>query len=216
MWLLIRRDVRTGAGLCLGLLLQAGLVALTLGPQVLVDYTENARLYMELSETIGYSPADQHGLAGSLKNLFRGGYGDLSNLVHLAVAGYAGILLSRIVRSQRRSVELRNVHEEDYPRDCRLEHSAVVLFSLLVIPHLLTYDLSLLLISVRSLWLAHMGIGDRDELAVGILLYSFATLSPLYVFTGISLMPFVLLWGLYALKNIANRVQPTKEPSDAD
>jgi hypothetical protein len=73
-----------------------------------------------------------------------------------------------------------------------------VIFVLLVTPHLLTYDLSYLLISIAYLLSMHQ-FGKEDASRPEILLYLCATLAPLYSFLGFSIVPGVLIWVLYSL-----------------
>lgn len=66
-------------------------------------------------------------------------------------------------------------------------------------PHLLTYDLVLLLVPLA--WLRAPVTHERPEARVrlGVALYLAASASPLYYFTGFSLVPLVLAWGLFQL-----------------
>ncbi|MBV9124783.1 MAG: DUF2029 domain-containing protein, partial [Planctomycetes bacterium] len=69
LWLLFRRDKRALGGWFVGLAAQAGLVAGTLGPEVLLAYVQNARIYVELGQIDLITPDHQHSLAGILTNL---------------------------------------------------------------------------------------------------------------------------------------------------
>jgi hypothetical protein len=196
VWLLLRRDLRTGAGFCLGLLLQAGFVVTALGPAVLADYAGNGPALGRFAQLYSNTADHQHATAGILFDLLGWRYQTLCNLAHLAVAGCAGLLFWKFLRS-RRAVAGGGEGADAW----RFEESALVLFSLLLAPHLLTYDLSLLLIPAVNLWIAQLG-GDREEMPIGVMLYLFATLCMLYLAIGFSLVPLALLWGLYRLARL--------------
>jgi hypothetical protein len=198
VWLLLRRDLRTGTGFCLGLLLQAGFVSLALGPGVLADYVGNWPTFGRFAQLYSSTADHQHATAGILTDLLGWRYRTLSTLIHLAVAGSAALLFWHFIRSRRPPAAPASAVGGAGADDWRLEESAVVLFSLLLAPHLLTYDLSLLLIPAVNLWIAHMGT-DREEMLIGIVVYLFATFAIFYLAIGFSLMPIVLLWALYRL-----------------
>jgi hypothetical protein len=199
LWLVLRRDVRTLSGLGLGLLLQAALTATTLGPEVLVDYARNLRTYASLSQIYQYTPDHQHALPGILTDLLGGDYSRWGTILYLVVAGYSALLLFHLIRSQRRTLSPAGAGGQGCQDPWQLEQSAVVVSSLLMTPHLLTYDLSLLLIPITNLWLFRMGTNQGRKERLGIALYLFATFAPLYVLTQFSLMPFALLWVLSCL-----------------
>jgi hypothetical protein len=201
LWLLLRRDWRTGGGFCLGLLLQAGLVAAALGPGVLGDYVRNLPVLAGIPQLYPYQGDYQHATAGILINLLGARYRTFSTLVHLALVGWAGLLLWRVVRA-RLSAAPAGAGGEDARYGYRLEESAVVLFCLLLPPHLLIYDLSLLLIPVVNLWAAYLGTREREEMSVGLVVYLCATFSVVYLVIGFSLVPVVFLWGLHCLARL--------------
>ena len=105
---------------------------------------------------------------------------------HFLVALYAGGLLRRVVCASP-------------PADKRTELSAAVLFSLLATPHLLTYDLSYLLIPLTYLLAARRAAESTGVPAREAILYLCATLAPLYALLGFSLVPLVLVWLLHDL-----------------
>lgn len=186
VWLLLRRDGRTLAGLCFGGLVQVAVVCLTLSPRVLPAYAQATRFYPDLFRMQFFSPDHQHAVAGLLKNLPGGPSDEWSLLGHLLVVVYAGVLLRQVVGSRS-------------PEQERLELSAAVLFSLLATPHLLTYDLACVLIPVTYLLSARRATGRPNIPSREAVLYLCATLAPLYVLVGFSLVPVVLVWSLHDL-----------------
>jgi hypothetical protein len=202
VWLLLRRDARTGVGFGLGLLAQAGLVALALGPGVLADYLRDLPTLARIPQAYSYGPDYQHATAGTLRNLLGTRLGTFPTLAHLVVVGWAGLLLWKVVRARGPAAPARAGAEGGRPA-WRLEEAAVVLFCLLLPPHLLFYDLSLLLIPAFHLWAARLGQGDPEEAPVGALVYFCATFAVAYRFIGFSLVPVALLWGLHRLARLA-------------
>jgi len=195
-WLLLSRDWRASAGFHLGLLSQAGLITVILTPQVCSAFVNNTRVYAQLFSIQQFTADHQHALAGILVDLFGAGYRKWAILGQFLMAIYAGIILVKIHR--RASLDKGIV-----------EASAGVLFVLLATPHLLTYDLSYLLIPITYV-LSLPGVeNDPDILTPPVLLYLSATLSPLYVYLGFSVLPLVLLWMLHALVGICPGAIPS-------
>jgi hypothetical protein len=189
LWLLLRRDLRTGAGFCLGLLVQALGVLTVLPPQVFAAFADNTRLYAQFLRVHQNTPDHQHALAGILVDLFGGDFSRWAMLAQLLVTAYAGSLLYRIVRSRRQGSGL-------------VEASAGVLFTLLATPHLLTYDLSYLLIPITYLLSLRKAVKNPGIMTSVQLLYVCTTLTPLYLFLGFSIVPVVLLWALHSLIHV--------------
>jgi hypothetical protein len=185
VWLLLRRDWRAVAGFGVGLILQPGAVAAALGPEVVLAYVRSARFFSQFYRVNQMTPDHQHALAGILVDLFGDEYGGWAMSAHLFLVTIAGVLLWRVVRMPLADRG-------------RLEASAAVIFTLLATPHLLTYDLSYLLIPIAYFLSMHHA-GKEDASRPEILLYLCATLAPLYVFLGFSIVPGVLIWVLYSL-----------------
>lgn len=182
-WLLIRRDGRALSGMALGGLGQLALTAMILGPGVPGDYLQNLGTIAQIVENIHFAPSFQHGIGGTLSEHFGLGQSPWP-LVAQGLAGLiGGYCLWRICR--RRGGNLDSI-----------ELSAVVLFSLLLSPHLLTYDLTLLLIPILCLWL-----GDRGSraAAVGRMLFVTVSVFSLFAIWRFSLVPLVVLLGLTLL-----------------
>ena len=195
-WLLLRRDGRALLGLLLGLAGQLALVRMLLGEAVIVAYVDNLRIYGELGRIYQFTADYEHALAGILTNVMGPDFAGWAKLVHFLVAGYAGWLLWRIVQMTR----------SQSIGTCPVEASAAVLFSLLLTPHLLVYDLSLLLLPIALLCTVPSvnattvstdaePVGQRSTttLALGLALYGSAMAAPLYLLTGFSVVPLVLL-----------------------
>jgi len=105
------------------------------------------------------------------------------------------------------------VDKEDYQRTWRIEQTALVLFSLLLSPHLLTYDLSMLLIPIAYLISGKMNIGAEEERWLGGLLWLSAMLPRFYYIIGFSLVPVVMLWTLFKVSQFAKRSTEHDHPS---
>jgi hypothetical protein len=203
VWMLFRLDWKALAGFCLGVLLQIGSVTAVLGHEVFVDFvTKGTRNALEMARVDQISPDHQHSLGGVLTNLFGQEYTDLFNRVHLAVAAVAALLLFKIVWQGAMLSRPKAAfwHWQRYTKAakaCHTEYSALVIFSVFLTPHLLTYDLSLLLIPVAFLW--SMGKADHfEEMKIGTGVYLSAIPTFLYYFT-FSLVPAALLWALFRL-----------------
>jgi hypothetical protein len=82
-------------------------------------------------------------------------------------------------------------------------------------PHLLTYDLSMLLIPIAYLLSGKMHIGQEEERWLGGLLYLSAMITFIYYIIGFSLVPAAMLWTLFKMSQFAKqkiqRDQPSKE-----
>jgi hypothetical protein len=188
-WLVLRRDARALSGFSLGLLAQAGVVVAVLGPDVLPDYARNTRLFPALFRLHQNTPDHQHALGGIVIDLFGGEFSGWGLLGQAIVATVAALLLLGVVGPGRRAVG-------------RVEASAAVVFTLLATPHLLTYDLSYLLIPVAYLLSAYRMTRDPGFLTPAVWLYLAATMASLYWFVGVSLIPVVLLLVLGSLRRL--------------
>jgi hypothetical protein len=200
LWMLFRFDWKMLAGFCLGGLLQVGSVAAILGHEVLIDFVnKGTRNALEMARVDHITPDHQHSLGGVLTNLIGQDNSDQLNWVHLAVAVVAAGLLLKIVWSNRRALPspLKPTDHNAWAAS-RREYAALVIFSVFLTPHLLTYDLALLLIPVAFLWALGKDAIHFEELKIGTVVYLSAIPTFLYYFT-FSLVPVALLWALYRL-----------------
>lgn len=186
LWFVLRRDWCALCGFAVGTLAQTGTTAAVVGVEVFVGYVQNLKTYLELARVESNTADHQHALAGVVRNLLGPEWADLSKLLHTGVVFVAAGLLWR-VRTQ----------------ESRMEYSAVLLFTLLAAPHLLTYDLALLL--PVCVWLCVPVGGDRppERVALAVALYLAGAAAPLYHFTGFSVVPLILLGGLFVLARFA-------------
>jgi hypothetical protein len=185
-WLVLRRDVRALGGLCLGVVLQAWVVAISLPPEVFAPFAAYKRLFAQNLVIYRFAPDLEHATAGILTDLLGEAYGRWAMLVHLTLAAGAASLLFRIVRKHHKDLGL-------------VESSAAVLFALLASPHLLTYDLTYLLIPLTYLLSGRRTACSPELPMPESLLYLCATLTPLYGLLGFSIVPIVLLGTLHSL-----------------
>lgn len=191
VWLLLRRDFRTLVGCGCGGLVQATVVSLAMGPKIFLAYSQATRSYPQLFRMHFISADHQHAIAGILTNHFGGAFAELGMAIHFLVAMYAGILLMRIINSQR--------HAAKQIAATRLELFAAMIFILLLTPHLLTYDLSYLVIPIAY----GLDVRQKPHLVVSALLcavlYLFSTLTQFYLLVGFSLVPITMVGVLRVL-----------------
>ncbi len=172
LWLVIRGDWRTLMGVALGGLVQLGLVAGILGPDVLVQYVQTAKFASSWYARYTMSPDHQHALAGILTTWFGNDFSRYALLAQGIIALISGCFLWKLRRTP-------------------YEYAAAILFTLNCAPHLLTYDLSYLLVAVASMLVLYQH--DQRLLLPIIILYGAAMISPLYVATQASLVPAAML-----------------------
>jgi hypothetical protein len=212
LWMLFRKDFRTFSGYCLGGLCQAGLSAAMLGPKILVDYVHNMWAFGHILKTSHPTPDHGHSLGEVLTIVLGNDYVNLCNSVHLVAVAIGAFWFFRTIHPRSRPlVWLAN--EENYQKHWRVEQSALVLFSLLLSPHLLTYDLSMLLIPIAYLLSGKMHIGEEEERWLGGLLYLSAMLPRIYYIIGFSLVPAAMLWTLFKVYQFANQTARRDQPS---
>jgi hypothetical protein len=214
VWMLLRKDFRALGGYALGGLCQAAWSAAALGPRILVDYFHNMWTFGHILKTSHPSPDHGHSLGEVLTIVFGMDYVDWCNRVHLVAALVAFYWFFRTVHPKAQPLTWQ-VDEEDYEKNWRIEQSALVIFSLLLSPHLLTYDLSMLLIPMAYLLSGKMGIGQDEERWLGGLLYLSAMVTFIYFVIGFSLVPVAMLWTLFKVSQFAKqriqREHPTRE-----
>lgn len=183
IWLLLRRDWKVILGLCLGGLIQLALTAAALGYEVILAYLHNFQIIGKWFQLFAFSPDHQHAFAGTLSHWLPPDYRRWADFIHLGLDAIAAGFLFRAVR-----------HRATAPH---AELAIGMLFTIFVIPHLLTYDLVYLLIPVTAL-LSQLRSNPAYLLPIT-LIYASATLAPLYALLGFSLVPLALLIAIYLL-----------------
>jgi hypothetical protein len=206
LWLVLRGNLRAVAGFCVGLILQTCVVAALLSPSVIADFARTVPLYSQHYRLQQFTPDHQHALMGIIIALLGATSSRWAVLAQLVLVVYAGRLVLRFARQGR---EVRDAREV----------GTAVLFGLLTAPHLLTYDLTYLLIPITYLISGTEESGDPPLSWPAVLLYLGATLSPLYGFLGFSLMPILMLWALRFTVcecSAQGRPQPAFAPSRSE
>jgi Glycosyltransferase family 87 len=206
LWMLLRKDFRTFGGYCLGGVCQVVWSAAVLGPKVLVDYLHNMWTFSHILKTSHPTPDHGHSLGEVLTIVLGNEYVNVCNGVHLAAVVVGAFWFFRTIHPSSRPLAWR-VDEEEYQKTWRIEQSALVLFSLLLSPHLLTYDLSMLLIPIAFLLSGKLNIGQQEERWLGGLLWLSAMLPRFYYVIGFSLVPAAMLWTLFRMAQFAKRRQ---------
>src|SRR5262249_34479726 len=148
-----RLDWKALAGFGLGILVQCAMVVGILGPEIFGDYAASIPFYAQHAQVERITPDHQHSLAGILTNIVGQENSHGCKGVHLVFVVGAAFLLFKIVRGHGFSSTLARGNG-------RMELAAVVIFTVFLAPHLLTHDLSLLLIPAA--FLAAEGIRDGD------------------------------------------------------
>lgn len=211
LWMLLRKDFRTLSGYCLGGLCQAAWSAAVLGPHILVDYLHNMWTFGHILKTSNPTPDHGHSLGEVLTILLGRDYVNLCNGIHLVAVAVGAFWFFRTIHPSSRPLAWR-VDDEEYQKTWRIEQSALVIFSLLVSPHLLTYDLSMLLIPIAYLLSAKMNNGEEEERWLGGLLFLSAMLPRIYFILGFSLVPAAMLWTLFQMAQFAKRAAFRDQP----
>jgi hypothetical protein len=204
LWLALRRDWRSLVAMTAGLACQLAAVVAILGPSVVVAYVESLPSCGRVSLQYAFSAWAEHGIAGSVQIALaplgcpqEWGY-RAGTLVQLLVAGWAGWMLHRVALADR-SQGIANALQTNSGSDWKWqptpqEQTCVVLFAMLLTPHLLTYDLVLLAPALLSLWSS-----PRWRLGIVLYLATCAYAIPLYEMTNISLVAVAALFVLYRL-----------------
>lgn len=211
LWMILRRDFRTLGGYVLGGLGQAVWSAAALGPKILLDYLHNMWTFGHILRFTHPTPEHGHSLGEVLTIVLGNDYVTFCNLIHLAAVAIGAIWFFRTIHPPGNLLTWK-VDEEDFQRIWRIEYSALVLFSLLLSPHLLTYDVSMLHIPVAFLWSGKMGIAREEERWLGGILYLAATATFVYHFIGFSLVPAAMLWTLFQMSQFAIRTARRNQP----
>jgi hypothetical protein len=212
LWMLVRKDFRTLAGYCLGGLFQAAWSAAVLGPKVLVDYLHNMWTFGHILKSSHPTPDHGHSMGEVLTIVLGNNYVNLCNGVHLVAVAAGAFWFFRTIHPRSRPLAWK-VDEEEYEKNWRMEQSTLVLFSLLLSPHLLTYDLSMLLIPIAHLLSGKMHVDQEEERWLGGLLYLSAMITFIYYLIGFSLVPAAMLWTLFKVYQFANQTARRDQPS---
>ncbi len=175
LWLVMRRDGRTLAGMLAGAAAQNLLVMACLGPGMPLYYLRELPNLMQDAKVADFPAAYEQSIAGTAKNVLRQTgflapqYLSMIMLVQVAVAIAAGLALYCVVlRNRRRRPRVHGGHPAtgtiQYCAGCRVgdqmtvadrhcEYAAAVLFMALSAPHLLLYDAGILAVAMTYLWL---------------------------------------------------------------
>lgn len=224
LWALLAGRWRLLLGFCGSAAALAAVTAGILGWSAFAEYLESARVYAELGTIYRFAAFHQHGLGGALVGAFGREQARLCLVAHAVVVGAA--VAVRQLRVQKpgfaggdavgstdgRSNGSRRAQEDGLlsvapagdvrAPEQRRRGELVFLgcLAMLITPHLLTYDLLLVLVPFGIAF----GGDDvspqaaRARTGVG-LLFAGATLWPLYGLTGISLFPFLALYAVCRL-----------------
>ena len=207
LWLLLRRDWRSLAAMTAGLACQLAAVAAILGTSVLVAYVEFLPTCGRIALRYAFSPWAEHGIAGIVQNVLvpfgcpkEWGH-RVGTLVQLLVAAWAGLMLYRGAAAGRLA-RIANATRNGGNRDSDFsptaqERTCGVLFTALLTPHLLMYDLVLLAAPLVNLWSS-----PRWRLGVALYLATCVITIPLYETIGFSLVPIVAATVLYRLTQV--------------
>ncbi len=193
LWLLMRQGWQTLAGLLIGFVAQATVVSVILGPEIWRDYFAGARIYSKMNAIFVFSPDYQQAIMGTVQAALGHHQIWIAQGVYAAVLAFVLLLSFRIFR-------LRTIEH-------RTEESTVILMVLLSMPHLLIYDLVLLLIPIGHLFSLHQ---DRPAVIPkwpAISLYLLTMIAPIYTtFPGFSLIPIAMLvtLGLMSARALGN------------
>jgi hypothetical protein len=202
LWFLLRRDLRVLSGILVGVVLQMVIVAVLLQPAIIADYLWSTSVYLQHSQIYDFPDGWVHSLAGTLQNMLgRLGYvgagcGNGCKAVHVAVL----LIAAAGVASWSWRSRDQNKQQCDSPCGWQCEQAAAVVFTLLFTPHLLLYDLLLLLVPI-----VYLLETSRWRQALAIYLATSALVMPVYAWGDVSLVPFVLVAVLYRLLRHGHR-----------
>jgi hypothetical protein len=160
LWMLLRRDVRTLAGLAIGGALQYAAVAIALGPGIWLNYLHALPGIAASTRAYVYSPLFEQSFAGIASNLVdAAGVPALKipamRIVYAITSAAAAVALCRVVAARQpfyRSAQKRQTSTG--LRMCRrnYEYACGVLFMTIFPPYFLVYDQTLLAYALVMLW----------------------------------------------------------------
>ncbi len=152
LWMLLRRDLRTLAGLAAGLIFQALAVAACLGATVWLDYLHALPVISAITRGYRYSPLFEQSFAGMARNLcWAAGRAQWQvpamRMAYALTAGVAVVLLCRVVWARRPwDPAVADRRTENY------EYACGALFMTIFPPYFLVYDQALLAVPLVMLW----------------------------------------------------------------
>jgi hypothetical protein len=186
LWLLLRPAWRTLLGLLVGVAAQATIVAVILGPEIWLEYLRGAAIYTKMHALFQFNAEYQQSVLGTVHDLLGEDQIVLARVIYLVILTFVLFLAFRIFR----------LRAGDY----RVEESTVILMVLLALPHLLIYDLVVLLIPIGHLFALHRERPNEFPVSQASFLFLLPMISLLYPITpGFSLVPIAMLAILYAL-----------------
>jgi Glycosyltransferase family 87 len=156
--LLLRRQWKLCATFLAGIGLQFALVVAIAGPEPVTEYVQYASVYLDHARMFTFPDGWVHSISGTA-----------GRLAHVAVLIVVSILLAAMRRN-----------------DWRIESAIAVAFMLLFTPHLLLYDLVLLVVPAILL------LPDW-KIPAAIAVSSATIAMPLHAYTGLSSVPWVLV-----------------------
>jgi hypothetical protein len=160
VWMLLRRDVRTLAGLAVGGALQFAVVALILGPGIWLDYLHALPGIAESTRAYIYSPMFEQSFAGIASNLVDAAGLSALKITAMRVAytitsAAAAVALCRVIAARRPFSATSLVPQDSTGGTaCRrnYEYACGVLFMTIFPPYFLVYDQTLLAFALVMLW----------------------------------------------------------------
>ena len=165
---------------------QVAVVAAILGPSIWSDYFIGARIYSKMSALYQFDPEYQQAILGIIQGVLGSQQFWLCRGLFLTTVVFACAAAFRIFRRSS--------------SDHRREESAVILLVLLAVPHLLIYDLGLLLIPIGHWLTLHRDRPADFPLWPAVMLYGLTMIAPLYRHVpGFSLVPLAMLVTLSCL-----------------
>ena len=208
IWLLLRREWKTLFGMAIGGLLQIAIVYAALGAWPIHAYASNLKMYAELSSLYRFSPDYEHSLSGILTNLFGHDSRDWMKIPHFAIVLVAAVAVWRMSTERRAKPQAADNPLINTPQVAGTtwinapQAATAVIFMLLFTPHLLVYDLTLLLAPMAWLWSADDDQNAKTMRKCALGLYAAGMLPPLYLAIRFSLTPLILLWTLWKLTSL--------------
>ena len=155
LWMLLRRDLRTLAGLAAGFAIQFFAVATLLGPGVWLDYFHAMPAISAVTRSAHFSPLMEASLTGMASNLlFAAGLPawetPAMKLTYAVTVSAAAIMLCRVVWMRQ---PLSPAKRPAPPRETEnYEYACGVLFMMLVPPYFIAYDQTLMAVPLVLLW----------------------------------------------------------------
>jgi hypothetical protein len=163
IWMLLRRDARTLAGIAVGGAVQFAAVAVTLGIQVWFDYLRALPHIAAMTREYTYSPLFEQSLTGIARNLLDAAglsayQVPVMRIVYALTTAVAAVALCRVVTVRRPfggkpgmvPISAGTVCSPAAPKT--YEYACGVLFMTIFPPYFLVYDQTLLAIPLVMLW----------------------------------------------------------------